>query len=136
MGDEVLVRGALLPGYLKGPILEVGADVQIELAMGSSHLAPPPASALRYGIAYALRTMFRTALTVILLVGILGATTALAQTASDDTPASAPDASLTSLPDAEMTSEEAAKLQSTLNDVGDVPSVDPKVLQYSTELEH
>ena len=136
MGDEVLVRSAPLPGYLKGPILEVGADVQIELAMGSSHLAPPPASALRYGIAYALRTMLRTTLTVVLLVGILGSTTALAQTASDDTPASAPDASLTSPPDAPVTSEQAEKLQSMLDAVGDVPSVDPKVLQYSTELEN
>ena len=80
--------------------------------------------------------MLRTTLTVVLLVGILGSTTALAQTASDDTPASAPDASLTSPPDAPVTSEQAEKLQSMLDAVGDVPSVDPKVLQYSTELEH
>jgi len=80
--------------------------------------------------------MLRTTLTVVLLVGILGSTTALAQTASDDTPASAPDASLTSPPDAPVTSEQAEKLQSMLDAVGDVPSVDPKVLQYSTELEN
>jgi len=76
--------------------------------------------------------MFRTALTVILLVGSLGSTTALAQTASDDSPASTPGASVTSPPDAPMTSEQAATLQKMLDDVRDVPAYDPKSLQYET----
>lgn len=133
MGDEVLVRSALLPVYLKGPILEVGADVQIELAIGSSYDVLATARVCAWArIAYALRTMFRTALTVILLVGILGSTTVLAQTASDDTPASTPDASLTSTPDAPLTSEQQATLQSMLNDVGPVATADPSDYQYLT----
>ena len=68
--------------------------------------------------------MFRTALTVILLVGILGSTTVLAQTASDDTPASTLDASLTS--------EQQATLQSMLNDVRPVATADPSDYQYLT----
>jgi hypothetical protein len=76
--------------------------------------------------------MLRTALTVILLVGILGSTTVLAQTASDDTPASTPDASLTSTPDAPLTSEQQATLQSMLDNVGPVPTADPSDYQYLT----
>ncbi|HEY8691917.1 MAG TPA: hypothetical protein VIR57_04170 [Chloroflexota bacterium] len=77
--------------------------------------------------------MFRTALTVILLVGILGSTTALAQTASDDTPASTPDASLTSTPDAPLTSEQQAKLEKMMADVAPLPSYDEKGFQFPSE---
>jgi hypothetical protein len=95
--------------------------------------SPPAASAHRYGIAYARRTMFRTALTVILLVGILGSTTALAQTASDDTPASTPDASLTSISDASLTDEQGAELLKRIDDAP-VPTYVPNTDPFLTDV--
>lgn len=63
---------------------------------------------------------------------MLGSTTVLAQTASDDTPDSAPDASLTSIPDAPLSSEQQATLQGMLDDVGPVATADPSDYQYLT----
>ena len=69
--------------------------------------------------------MFRTALTVILLVGILGSTTALAQTASDDTPASTPDAALTD--------EQGAELLKRIDDAP-VPTYVPNTDPFLTDV--